>query len=230
MPSRTRHEDLAHDASEIAKARAPRQTARKVEIAQADKEFPRTVTKNGPVAGDKSTDCIYVITIDGRKAYVGQTNSFETRKRQHQHLSGIIAKMQKLNPEATIEMRRVHGGARDGQEQPDCNAIIAQHGAQLHVMEGLFMHMFDTLAQGDYPRGVGSNKYRWNEKGETKTANGKAISEADRKRLIHLHVCDGPSTETCDGNIIFTQRNIDAMIEGVEASFAVDAVVQKLME
>ena len=77
---------------------------------------------------------------------------------------------------------------------------------------------------------MGTNKYRWNQRGENCKANGEKTSGADRTRFGHLHVCDGPSTQLCDGNTTFTQQNIDTMVEEVEAARAVEAMSVLAME
>ena len=198
-----------------------RWVARKEEIKHLDERFPRTLRGEKLVRGDKMTDCIYVITIDGKEAYVGQTNDFETRERRHR---SKMIQMQERNPGAAVEMHRVHGDARDEKGRPERNEMVSQHGAQLDAIEGYYMEFYGTLADKCIPVGEGMNRYRWNQRDESCTANGETTSNADRARIKHLHVCDGPSNQPCDGNMIFTQQNVDAMIEEVESARAVEAM------
>jgi len=81
--------------------RAARWSRREAENKQAD-EAPQLKHPDGnPFKGDKTTDCIYTITIDGIVAYVGQTNDFEERKTKHKRLMDEI---KAKNPGSEVDM------------------------------------------------------------------------------------------------------------------------------
>jgi hypothetical protein len=133
--------------------RAARWSKREAEIKQAD-EAPRLKHPDGnPFKGDKTTDCIYTITIDGIEAYVGQTNDFEKRKTKHKRL---MDEMKAKNPGSVVEMQIVP------HKHP--NVLTPNKGPQLDAMEKYYMEeVFCTLAiKGDDKVGEGVNKYRWN--------------------------------------------------------------------
>jgi hypothetical protein len=143
--------------------------------------------------GDKTTDCIYTITIDGNVAYVGQTNDFEERKKKHK--KELFVEMKAKNPGSEPDMQIVHTGIKKG--------------PQLDAMEKYYMELFGTLViKGDDKVGEGVNKYRWN-----KFRAPSTKSDAFDARIIHLHICDGSSSEPCDGNERWT-----SLIESVEAT------------
>ena len=151
--------------------------------------------------GDKTTDCIYTITIDGKVAYVGQTNDFKERKKKHKRL---FDEMKAKNPGSEVDMQIVHPGINKG--------------PQLDAMEEHYMEpVFGTLAiKGDDEVGEGVNKYRWNKNRAPSTK-----SDAYAARIIHLHICDRPSSEPCDGNKRWMPESIATkatMIESVEAT------------
>jgi hypothetical protein len=191
--------------------RAARWSDRNAEIKQAN-EAPRRRTSDGnPLKGDKTTDCIYTITIDGIVAYVGQTNDFQKRKTKHK--KRLFVEMMAKNPGSVVEMQIVP------HKHPD--VLTPNKGPQLDAMEKYYMEkVYDTLAiKGDDKVGEGVNKYRWN-----KNRAPSTISDAHDARTTHLLRCDGPSSEPCDGNerpwtpksIKRRQESIATMIESVE--------------
>jgi hypothetical protein len=182
--------------------RAARWSKREAEIKQAD-EAPRTKNRYGkPIEGDKTTDCIYTITIDGKAAYVGQTNDFEERMTNHKRL---MDEMKAKNPGSVVKMESVHVGIKKG--------------PQLDAMEKYYMEeVFCTLAiKGDDEVGEGVNKYRWN-KNRAPSTKSDAFDALFDASIPRLHICDGPSSERCVGNLEpWTPTSIATTIESVKA-------------
>ena len=185
-------------------AQHPRQyrwEAKKQEVKKADDDCARTKLNGKPVSGDTPTDCIYTISIDGNVAYVGISNSAGRRTKEQDDLMEI---MRLRNPGATVSMQPLHTGIK--------------HGPQLYTMENYYMEMFDTLMEHGDSRGVGVNKFRYNERAAPRKINGKATSPQDAESYIRVHTCDGPSHLLCDGNALWTQESINTMIQETEAA------------
>ena len=160
-----------------------------------------------PIKGDKTTDCIYTITIDGKVVYVGQTNNFVRRSTEHKGKNMKL--MELMNPGSIVTMQRIHGGEH---RKPNHDVIVSQHGPQLNAAEEEYMEFYDTLTVKGVAEGKGENKFRWNDRQAPRVSNEEPTSEEDIARYKHLHRCDGPSTEPCDGNELWTQKHIDAML------------------
>ena len=190
--------------------RAARWIKREEEIKQAD-EDPRARARTGnSTKGDKKTDCIYTITIDRKVAYTGQTNDFE--KREKQHKQGLFVEMKAKNPASEVTMQIVHGGSKSKPNKHP-NVLISNKGPQLDAMEDFYMGFYGTLAIEGDDAGEGVNKHRWNKKRAPRTK-----SDAYVAHIMHLHKCDGPSSEPCDGDERWTPESIATMIESVEAT------------
>ena len=201
------------EAEKITKDRNPRWEAWAAEVKGDEANFPRTIRKGSTVKGDKTTDCIYTITIGGTVAYVGQTNNFKARELQH---ATDMKLMRARNPEAEVKMQSIHG-YKPWYRIP----IPNKHGAPLNAMEEFFMDHFDTISDKTVDKAKeGVNRFRYNEKCADRKVNKVPTSPTDIERFKHHHKCDGPSDRPCDGDAEMTPEIIKRMIEEVVAARA----------
>ena len=165
--------------------------AKKAEIEQVRLDYVRRdYSKEKAMGGSETTDCVYIIKIDSKVVYVGQTSDYDDRTRTHGRQ--LFKLMRARHPNAEILMQRVWTGD-----------LVGGCGAPLDVVEAWLMEKCDTLKRGSDPEGVGENEFRYNINRAPCTVNGMRTSPEYMERImkaVQAATCDRPSTEPCPGD------------------------------